>query len=290
MAVGTKILDPDTQEAIRQQSGQATPAAPAAATEETPVTATETVVETETPQAEEVTPETDESAETPNMDDVTLPSQEEVDKALAEAGFSNEALGKELAENDGKLTEATVKALKEKFGETAVDNAVADMERQFAEQLPEAQAKGQEATAAVASMNDYIYGTLAGGDIAKGKENLAVLSEWAGKHMDKKELALINKKLASGDKDLVTEGLQQAVAKWKKGQVRPMMTGDSAAAAVPAAPEFEPMSRDEFVKAMATKKYQEDPEYAAKIDDRRRRSMAQDKLRTIEYSSLRPPL
>lgn len=232
------------------------------------------------------TSDTDESADSLNMDEVELPSQEEVNKALETAGFTNEDLAKELWNNEGKITDETVAKLKEHFDETAVNNAIADLEKQYADQG--INAKKNE----IAAMNDHIYGQLAGGDIEKGKENLAILSTWAKEHMDPQELKLINKKLASGDKDLVNEGLQQAVTQWKKGQKRPMMTGDAAAAAAAAdaAPKFEPLSRSAFKQIMASEKYQSDPEYAAKIDERRRKTMEGEGFTTIEYSRSNMPV
>ena len=150
-------MDADTQAAIAAQSGQ--PSQETATEETNNPTPEETAAQQaadaqakaaadqkaadEAAAAAAATKETppvkdqgsEESAESElNMDEVKPPSQEEVDKALEEAGFSNEALGKELVENDGKLTSETVAALKEKFGETAVDNAVKDMEAQFASQ------------------------------------------------------------------------------------------------------------------------------------------------------------
>lgn len=294
MAVGSQFHDPETQAAIAAQGG--TPAEPTPV-EENPAVAEETpeTPETETAEPSPEVSETEENADSPNMDDVQKPSQEEVDKALAEAGFSNEDLGQELADNGGKLTPETVAALKEKFDPTAVDNAVSDMESQWADKSPEvtaeAEAKIKATNTKIEAMNDHIYGSLAGGDVEKGKKHLETLSAWAKENVAKDTLDLINAKLASGNKALVDEGLKQAVGLWKKGQVRPMMSGDpAAAAAVKKEDTFQPISRDQFKALMATEKYQTDPEYAASVDARRRKSMEGEGYMTPEYSASRPPI
>lgn len=306
MAVGTAHLDPDTQAAIAEQSGgtdttaQATPAEvkPKEGDVENPsVQGDETQTDAsalETPKAADTEPKPSESASEDSTDlDMTkteAPSQEEVDKALAQAGFSNDDLGQELVDNDGKLTDETIASLKEHFPADAVDNAVKDMESKFAEEKVKVVDKVAEKNADIESMNTYIFSELAGGDVAKGKENLKVLSDWAKSNIDKETLAVINTKLASGNKTVVKEGLETAVTLWKKGQERPMMTGDSAAANnQQPAEKVEPLSRDQFIKIQMTKKYQEDQEYADKIDARRRASMSTEGFMTPEYNANHRP-
>ena len=297
MAVGPNFQDADTQAAIAAQAA-------AAEANEPEITADESTQE-ETPEvtkaaaeASETPPETDneESAESStNMDEVAAMSSEEVDKKLAVAGLSTEALTKELVDNDGKISADTVAKLKEHFDADAIDKSIADLEKSYAEEaapaLAEHNAKAEEQNKAINEMNNHIFGSLAGGDIEKGKENLQTLSAWAKANMDPKQLALINKKLASGDKDLVDEGLQQAVSAWKKGQKKPMMSGDALATnKVAQAPAFEPLSKDGFIKLMATEKYQTDPEYAASVDARRAKTLETEGAITPEYSHLRPPI
>lgn len=318
-------MDPDTQAAIAAQSGGAvagdvgaaeqTVAPEAAAKADTEdggadsssaADASEKVVDADggdsklPPADAQGTDESDGTTST-NMDETVLPSQEEVDKALESAGYSNETLGQELADNDGKISDETIANLKKHFDPTAVDNAIKDLEQQWVDAQPDRDkivedhkaeaAEAQKQKDDIDKMNDFIWGSLAGGDIEKGKDNLKTLSEWAKDNMDPKELELINAKLASGNKALVTEGLEQAVGQWKKGQKRPMMSGDAAAnAKVQEAPKFEPLSRDEFKAIMATEKYQTDPEYAEKIDNRRRKTQETEGFMTPEYSALRPPV
>ncbi len=319
MAVGSRFTDPETQAAIAAQGGapEPTPApAPEASATIEPAPAEgaskEPIQQTTEPEPE-VNPEDgagqetpapatpadkEESASSTDMDKISKEQKDHVDKTLADAGFSNESLAKELVDNDGKMSEATVAALKEKFPADAVDKTIAQLEKDFADNRPalteEAKAAAEAAraeNAKIEEMNDYIIGKLAGGDLERGQANLKTLSTWAQANMDAKQLALINKKLASGDKDLVDEALTQAVDAWKKGQRHPMMEGNAAAAhGAKDAPAFEPLSKDQFIQAMASKKYQEDPEYAAKIDARRRKTMETEGLVTPEYSSLRPPI
>jgi len=297
MAVGPNFQDAETQAAIAAQSGgEAAEAVEPEVTETPGVEETETTDSTpaaeaqpaeaaETPSTEESKPE--ESAATVNMDELRKMNEEQINAELEKVGFSQESLGQELGENDGKLTDETIAKLNKHFGEEAVKGAVADLEKQYAEAKP---AAVKQAADKVAKMNEYIMGKLAGGDLNRGQENFKELSAWARKNLDQKQLNLINKKLASGDQDLVDEALDQAVGAWKKGQRKPMMQGDGAAAAASATPEFKPLSRDEFKKIMASEKYQTDLEYQEKIDARRRKTMETEGAITPEYSHLRPPI
>jgi hypothetical protein len=298
MAVGPNFQDSETQAAIAAQSGgeaseavepevkETTGAEETVTDDSTPEPAAAEAAEgTETPSTEESKPE--ESAATVNMEELRKMNETEINAELAKVGYTQEDLGRELGENDGKLTDDTIAKLNKHFGEEAVKEAVADLEKQFAEAKP---AAVQKAADKVQKMNEYIMGKLAGGDKEKGKENFKELSAWAQKNLDERQLKLINKKLASGDQDLVDEALEQAVGAWKKGQRKPMMTGDSAAAAANAAPEFKPLSRDEFKNIMKTEKYQTDLEYQAQVDARRRKTMETEGAITPEFSHLRPPI
>lgn len=293
MAVGERFNDPDTQAAINAQASTAGDKPKEVVVEETSTEApdqkpADEPVETPKPADTEAKPSESAPSDDADLDmsKVKAPSQEEVDKALADAGFSNEDLGKELAENSGKLSQETVNSLKEHFDPAAVDNAVKDLEAKFAEKVAEVTDEAEAATAKITEMNNYIYSELAGGDVAKGQENLKVLSDWAKANIDKATLDAINKKLASGDKTTVREGLETAVNLWKKGQVRPMMSGDPAATNNPKPEDkVEPLSRDAFIQIQMTKKYNEDPEYAAKIDARRRATMGNESFMTPEYNA-----
>jgi hypothetical protein len=146
-----------------------------------------------------------------------------------------------------------------------------------------------KAKESVDNMNTFIYKTLADGDAEQGLKNFKILSEWCTKNMPEGKRVAINKLLASGDTDLVVNGLQQAVNAWKAGKEKPMMTGDS-----PTKPEvketIKPLSKDEFISIMKTKKYQDDPDYAAKIDARRQWTIDNHGVafQSPEYSSARP--
>lgn len=295
MAVGPNFQDSETQAAIAAQSGQPVDPVEPAATEATGVEETETTDSTpeatpteaaasETPSAEES--KTEESAATVNMEELRKMDEEQINAELAKVGFTQEDLGQELGDNDGKLTDATREKLIKHFGEEAVTAAITDLEKQYAEAKPKAV---KEAADKVQKMNEYIMGKLAGGDLEKGQANFKELSAWAQKNLDARQLKLINKKLASGDQDLVDEALEQAVGAWKKGRRPTMMTGDAAADSKPV-PEFKPLSKDEFIKIMGTEKYQSDLEYAAQIDARRRKTMENEGATTPEFSHLRPPV
>jgi hypothetical protein len=293
MAVGNRFMDPDTQAAIAAQSGQ-----PADTNDSDTPQPQENVKEQEPAQQEPATsePSGEHSQKQDKSDDVDLnmdnqPEPEDVDTTLKKAGFDPEAIGKEFGENDGKLTSETEKALRDKFGDTAVDNHLKDMADEWATTKPERDKAVAEAKANVDQMNTYIYETLANGDADKGKENLQTLSKWCQDNMPKDELAAINTLLRSGDKTVVRQGLTQAVSAWRKGTEKPMMSGD----ALPtnqekAAQKLEPLSKDQYIKIVGTEKYNTDSEYAAKIDQRRRATMATESYITPEFSASRPPI
>ncbi len=303
MPVGPNFNNAETQAAIAAQSTN-TPVTPAAEpvtpvvkpvepvkpASETPADEAAKVVKpAETPSATE--PKTDESAASPNMDEGVKPTTpEQVSAALKKAGFSEQDIADEYAKNR-KLSDETVAKLKEHFPEDVVDKSIADMKERFESALTDHDADVAKKNAAIDKDNELIFGTLAGGDVEKGKEHFKTLSTWARANLDEKQIALINKKLASGDQDLIIDGLTQAVTAWKKGQRKSMMTGDSLATNNgTVVPEFKPLSRDEFKQIMATDKYNTDLEYQASIDARRRKTMEGEGFRTIEYSASRPPI
>jgi hypothetical protein len=302
MAVGPNFQDPETQAAVAAQSAtDATKAdetgAAAAVNDSTPaaepaepakvVEPAQPAESAETPSGD--SPEPTESAATVTIEELRKMDSKQVNAELQKVGYTPESLSQELADNAGILPEATVEKLKSHFGDAAVD-AVNDLQDQYAKAFPDAVKKATPKADPVSKMNDYIFGKLAGGDVEQGKAKLKELSDWAQKNLDGRQLKLINKKLASGDQDLVDEALEQAVGAWKKGQRTPMMTGDPAAVAANAAPEFKPLSRDEFKKIMSSEKYQTDLEYQEKIDARRRKTMETEGAMTPEFSHLRPPI
>ena len=303
-------MDPETQARIAAESGAqpVEPAAQAPATEaaepaakpaeeanepttakqpeQTPV---EKPIETPTPEVEAEPSQSAEPAAEPKPE---LPSEDEVAKLLEKAGTSNEKLGQELVDNDGKISDETITKLKEVFDPAAVDASIKDMETGFAAEKAKHDQTIQEKDEATAKMNDFIYKSLDyGGDIEQGKKNLATLSAWAKDNMDPAELAAVNAKLRSGNETVVKEGLQHAVNLWKKGQEKPMMTGDPQAVNTEKlTPKVEPLSKDQYIKIMATKQYQEDAAYAESIDNRRRATMGKEGFVTPEYSPTRMPI
>ena len=302
MAVGTRFMDPDTQAAIAAQGGTVQPDAAAEAAQAAEAAA-KVKADEAAAQAAKASPDnkqgTDENADkatqTPtDLDMGSIPkkqSQEEIDAALATAGFSNEALGKELADNKGTLTAATITALKGKFDSAAVDQTVKDMQEQWAKEFPAAEASVATAHKQVADMNTYIFETLAGGDATKGQEHMATLSDWAKANMTADELSTINTLLRSGEKAVVKRGLDMAVTQWKKGQETPMMTGDATAISnATQAPAFAPLSKDQFIEIMKTEKYNTDAEYKEQVHAQRRKTMETEGMITPEWSILRPPI
>ena len=323
MAVGSKFNDPATQAAIAAQAGQE-PAADAQAAKPVDQTVEPNTDTTVAPAAKPAEPahqvkpdETKAAADsdlnmdtTPNeptkdADDKTDTTDDKTDKSddpakgktiedltpegldtvLKEEGFDGGAIGDAMANNDGKVPEELIAKLKEKFNAKQVDEQVTEVEGRF-------KAKITEKNTSTETMNGYIYETLASGDAEKGKDNFAVLSTWCKENLDEAKIASINTLLRSGDKQVVHEGLSQAVNAWKKGKENPMMTGDADASATQTTPAFKPLSRDEFVQIVSTEKYNTDIEYAAEIDARRSKTIEQGGagFMTPEYCRVRPPI
>lgn len=313
MAVGSRFDDAATQAAIAAQSGQAPVEPPAdQQTQQTePNTDTKVApVEKPTETAHQVNADETKAAAEGDLNMDTTPTEpkptdkpedkagdktepttvtdltpEGLDATIKEAGFDGGAIGKAMAENEGKVPEELIAKLKEKFNAEQVDEQVTEVESRF-------KAKTSEQNKATEGMNSYIYETLAAGDTEKGKDNFTVLSTWCKENLDEAKIASINTLLRSGDKKVVHEGLSQAVNAWKKGKENPMMTGDADAAAAQQTPEFKPLSRDEFVKLVASKKYNEDPEYALEVDARRKKTIDEGGVGflTPEFSRVRPPI
>lgn len=290
MAVGPNFQSEDTQAAIQAQAAQDTQtptpeqnpadanvdtAAAESQAQDTQTSATETDKSDLNMDAQ--AKETPAAEKQDTTDDTTPTKLEKVtDDNLKEQGFDVDSLLKQVRENKGVVPDEVKDQLREKYTDTAVDTIVGEVETTFKDR---------------AGMNTYIYETLAGGDATKGQENFKTLSEWCQKNMDAAEVAAINQLLMSNNKDVVRKGLEQAVGAWRKGQEKPMMSGDSESVnrdTTPAA--LEPLSRDEFIEIMATEKYNTDPEYAAQIDKRRQATIDKgDNLVTPEFSKYRPP-
>jgi hypothetical protein len=273
MAIGTGFSSPATQAAIEAQAA-ATPAV-------TPEVKPEVTPEA-TPASQEpsTTPETKIDAQASDLDMGTpvVKATEVNADTLKAAGYDEADIITKIKENGGKVPEALRKELEEKFDSAALDAAASSVENAYT---------------ATVDMNTYIFESLAKGDATKGKENFTNLSTWCKANMQPAEIAAINHLLTSDNKDVVRQGLSQAVAAWKKGQEKPMMSGDALAVPVKA-PEFIPLSRDQFRVIMASKKYNEDPEYAASVDARRTKTMELQGGRgflTPEYNmTYRPPV
>ena len=279
MAVGPGFNSPETQAALAAQAGTGAPVQPTVETPE--VTPKETPPEAAAPATETGAGVT----ATDNLDMSDPAPTPVTPDSLKAAGFTPESIGEVLHKHQGKLPEDVITSLKEKFSPEVVDKHVKELESAYAAEAA-AQAKTRDS---LTQMNTYIYETLANGDAAKGQDNFKKLSEWCGANMDEAQLEAINTLLTSGKKDVVRQGLTQAVAAWRKGTETRMMTGD--AVTTPPAESFEPMTRDEYVKTVATKKYQEDAEYRDKIDARRRKTLEKGAVfMTPEFSHLRPPV
>lgn len=194
----------------------------------------------------------------------------ELSKTLTGAGYTEESLQERLTK-DGGISEEFITELKGKVDPDFVDAHVGRIRAEI--DLAKVKKSGELDTVrakekVIKDMNDHIYSTVGGEDKFK------TLSETLKAELSSDELAALNVKLASGNKIVVTEGLQAAVKKYNdiRGMGGPLMEGD-AQNGVPA-PEH--ITKEEFSALMRTDKYKTDPVYQRKVDADRLKTRAED--------------
>ncbi len=193
-----------------------------------------------------------------------------VGKTLAEAGYDDEALTARLTK-DGGISDEFIQELKGKIDPEFVDAHVgrlrAELELAKVKESGE-YAQAQERMKAVQDMNEHIYQSVGGQDKFK------IMGDALKGNMDKTELASLNAKLASGNKDVVDSAMKEAVAKYNniRGMGGKLMEGDQGQGT----DAQEHITKAEYRALMRTEKYKTDPKYARKVDEDRMKTKEAD--------------
>lgn len=208
--------------------------------------------------------------------EVEIEIPDDVSSALKEKGIDAMQVAKELYGEGGKfeLTEETKQKLYDAFGKFAVDAYLNGLKASNEAFLIKSEAQAKEAKAADAQRFTDIASEVG------GEEGWSRLEEWALETLSDEELAAFNAVMASGN-----QYLQQYAVRELEGRRKQAQGDDKPALIEPSAPakaneENSPLTRDQYVRAIATlsQKYGNDrkamAEAQAKLDARRRAGMA----------------
>jgi len=217
---------------------------------------------------------TDSGDSTENSDSDVSDQNKEVDKMLSDAGFDVDEIAKRITE-EGKIPEDVIAEAKEKLDPALVDAHVGRLEAEFElarVKASEEYIETQEKQKKVQEMNSYIFKAVGGEDKFKS------LSSTLKSELSESELSSINAKLMSGNKSLVNEGLETAVAAYKKakGLGGRIMEGDAGNTEPNALPHI---SKAEYRDVMKSEKYKTDPAYRNRMDAARLASRKADQKR-----------
>lgn len=175
-------------------------------------------------------------------------------------------------EESGDISEESIKAAKEKYSPEFVDEKVARMRAEHKlKGLSEYEAEAKKKAEAVSEMNKYIFETVG------GTEEFQSMKKTLRSSLTASALESLNAKLLSGNKTLVSEGLEIAVKEYKKlkGIGGKRMEGDANA---PAPKELR-VTREDYRTIMKTEKYKTDPMYREKIDEARLKTRQADQAK-----------
>lgn len=208
--------------------------------------------------------------------EVEIEIPEDVSTALKEKGIDAMQVAKELYGEGGKfeLKEETKQKLYDAFGKFAVDAYLNGLKASNEAFLIKSEAQAKEAEAADAQRFTYIASEVG------GEEGWSRLEEWALETLSDEELTAFNAVMASGN-----QYLQQYAVRELEGRRKQAQGDDKPSLIEPSAPakaneENGPLTRDQYVQAIATlsQKYGNDrkamAEAQAKLDARRRAGMA----------------
>ncbi|QZI79595.1 capsid assembly scaffolding protein [Escherichia phage vB_EcoP-G3A1] len=208
--------------------------------------------------------------------EVEIEIPDDVSFALKEKGIDAMQVAKELYGEGGKfeLTEETKQKLYDAFGKFAVDAYLNGLKASNEAFLIKSEAQAKEAKAADAQRFTDIASEVG------GEEGWSRLEEWALETLSDEELAAFNAVMASGN-----QYLQQYAVRELEGRRKQAQGDDKPSLIEPSAPakaneENGPLTRDQYVQAIATlsQKYGNDrkamAEAQAKLDARRRAGMA----------------
>lgn len=208
--------------------------------------------------------------------EVEIEIPDDVSTALKEKGIDAMQVAKELYGEGGKfeLKEETKQKLYDAFGKFAVDAYLSGLKAQNESFFMKEANAAKEAEAANAKRFT---------DVAQevgGEEGWTRLEEWALETLSDEELTAFNAVMASGNQYLQQYAVRELEGRRKQaqGDDKPSLIEPSASAK--ANEENSPLTRDQYVQAIATlsQKYGNDrkamAEAQAKLDARRRAGMA----------------
>lgn len=294
-----KGFNQDSLDAMAEQSGIAPAAAPVVKEGTPDIKVVEPKVDPEIAKAEEARI-ANEAAEAKKVEDakaaeaakiaeetkIDLNDDKVINKTVEDSGLDLNDIKSRIIK-DGAITDETKAILKEKIDPALVDSYVESFEKQIADakksQEPATKNEPSAADKAQVEMNDFIYNSVG------GKDTFGVLATTIKEGADATDVSKINAKLASTNKDLVKEGLEDAVKIYNKltGRGDKLMSGDANADAN--VPAFKFVTKKQYLAQVATEKYQTDPAYAKEVDDARMKSIEMDNAQTLpgQYRNFR---
>ena len=209
-----------------------------------------------------------------NPDTVTPETTDEILKrTLAEKNIKIEDIQARLTTDKG-FTPEYIAELKTQLDPAMVDHYVAEFNREVEAAKvnkvePVVDNKVREANKVRLELNNYIYNSVG------GQEKFSVMSGVLKTALPQEQVDIINAKLRSDSKALITEGLSEAVTAYKRatGRSTVTMTGD---AVNTVAVESVFITKEDYHAIIRTEKYKTDPTYAAKVDADRLKSKNMD--------------
>ncbi len=150
-----------------------------------------------------------------------------------------ESYSKEFMES-GKLSDASYDALKAKgFSRKMVDGFIA----------------GQQAI--LEQSRNQVFG------LAGGEEGYKEMLAWAGQNLNKNEIEAFNKAVTSGDRDMINMAVTGLSARHKTAQGPKLLQGQSSGGSREGF-----ASRAELAKAVADPRYNNDPAYRRRVEEK----------------------
>lgn len=196
-----------------------------------------------------------------------------VNEVLDKAGLDQSTLIKRIIQDKG-ISDDFVTELKEKIDPALVDSFVKEYREAAESYKPPEPTKEPVVDPKVQEMTKHIY------DSVGGKDNFDTVARVLKQHADKGLIDKINAKLRSDNKEVVSEGVKEAVTQYKTltGRGGNLMEGD---AGNNAQSDFQFLTKGDYQKIMRSDKYKTDPLYQRKIDDMRMKSRKLDQGRTM---------
>lgn len=150
-----------------------------------------------------------------------------------------ESYSKEFMES-GKLSDASYDALKAKgFSKKMVDGFIA----------------GQQAI--LEQSRNQVFG------LAGGEDGYKEMLSWAGQNLNKNEIDAFNKAVTSGDRDMINMAVTGLAARHKTAQGPKLLQGQSSGGTREGF-----ASRSELAKAVADPRYNNDPAYRRRVEEK----------------------